>query len=150
MVAVAIGLTLDTDRVVRDHACLALAVQWREVDTPERRDALAARLDDIDRDARSEALVGLAYCHDPRARPRVRAALSRPSGDVWRLEIVAAGALSDPTLHELVQRHQDGWSTVADATTADARPVSRTYVRATCRAGLGGFKGSDVLRPDHI
>jgi len=38
----------------------------------------------------------------------------------------------------------------AELATADARPVRRTYVRLTCRVGLGGFKGSNVLRPDHI
>lgn len=65
------------------------------------------------------ALLGLAYRHDPRAFPRVRAALSRPSGDLWRLELVAAGALGDPRLHPLVLRHLDGWdeedSLVTDA-----------------------------------
>lgn len=123
MVAVAIGLTLDADKRVRDYACFALAEQWREVDTPALRDALAARLDDLDRDTRSEALVGLAYRRDPRALPRVREALSRPSGTLWRLEMVAAGALSDPGLHELVQRHLSGWSTDEAERTASA--VSR-------------------------
>jgi hypothetical protein len=120
MVAVAIGLTLDRDKGVRDYACFALAQQWREVDTPALRNALAARLDDLDRDTRSEALVGLAYRRDPRALPRLHEALSRPSGNLWRLEMVAAGALSDPRLHDLAQRHQDGWTTAEDDRTADA------------------------------
>jgi len=120
MVAVAIDLSLDPDKAVRDYACFALGQQWREVDTPALRDALAARLDDIDRGARSEALVGLAYRRDPRALPRLQQALSRPSGDVRRLEMVAAGAMSDPRLHDLVQRHQDGWTTADDDRTADA------------------------------
>jgi hypothetical protein len=117
MVEAAVALSADPDKRVRDYSCFALAEQWREVDTPAVREALAARLDDIDREARSEALVGLAYRQDPRALPRVRAALSRPSGDVWRLEMVAAGALSDTQLHDLVLRHQAGWD---DAGTADA------------------------------
>lgn len=119
MVAVAVRLTRDPDKAVRDHACFALTEQWREVDTPALREALADRLDDIDRDTRAEALVGLAYRHDPRALPRVHEALSRPVGVVRRLEMVAAGALSDPRLHELVLRHQEGWDTAADARTAD-------------------------------
>lgn len=119
MVAVTIDLTRDRDKDVRDYACFALA-EWREVDTPALRDALAARLDDIDRDTRSEALVGLAYRADTRAVPRVREALSRPDGNVWRLEMVAAGALSDPQLHGLVLQHQDGWTTAEDDRTADA------------------------------
>lgn len=135
MVTAAIGLTVDADKRVRDLACFALAEQWREADTPELRDALAARLDDIDGDTRSEALVGLAYRSDLRALPRVRDALSRPSGNVSRLEMVAAGALSDPQLHALVQQHQVGWSTADDATTADV--VSRL----TDPTGPGG----DVL-----
>lgn len=119
MVEVVIRLTGDADKWVRDYACFALAEQWREVDTPALREALAARLDDIDRDTRSEALVGLAYRQDARALPRVRDALSRPSGDVWRLEMVAAGALCDQQLHELVLQHQLRWSTADAARTAD-------------------------------
>jgi hypothetical protein len=135
MIAAAIRLTVDADKRVRNYACFALAEQWREVDTAELRSALAARLDDIDRDTRAEALVGLSYRHDVRALPRVRDALSRPSGDVSRLEMVAAGALSDPQLHALVQQHQVGWSTAKDATTADV------VGRLTDPAGPGG----DVL-----
>lgn len=120
MIEVAIRLTRDADLRVRDHATLALGQQWREIDTPELREALAARLDDIDRGTRSEALVGLAYRRDARVLPRVREALARPSGDVWRLEIVAAGALGDPRLHELVRRHRHGWTEERDARDADA------------------------------
>ena len=135
MVDATIELTLDTDKRARDYACFALAEQWREVDTPALRDALAARLDDLDRDTRSEALVGLAYRGDSRAVPRVRDALARPSGNLWRLEMVAAGALSDPQLHDLVQRHQAGWATDQDRRTADA------VRRLTDPAG----PGADVL-----
>ncbi len=117
-VATAVRLTEDPDPTVRDHACFVLAQQWRDVDTPPLREALAARLDDLHRDTRCEALVGLAFRHDDRARPRVRAALSRPSGDVSRLELIAAGALGDPELHHLVLRHLDGWDD--DATWVDA------------------------------
>ena len=102
-------LTEDPDIKVRDHACFVLAQQWREIDTPALHEALAARLDDLDRDTRCEALVGLAFRHDDRARPRVRAALTRASGDVNRLELIAAGALGDPSLHPLVLRHLEGW-----------------------------------------
>lgn len=34
--------------------------------------------------------------------------------------MIAAGALSDPQLHDLVQRHDDGWTTAHHAQTADA------------------------------
>lgn len=118
MVEVAIRLASDEDMRVRDWACLALGTQWIDVDTTAVREALAARLDDIDRDTRCEALVGLAYRRDPRAFSRVRQALARPSGNVSRLEMVAAGALSDPRLHNLVQRHQSGWEDAASGRTA--------------------------------
>lgn len=51
---VAIQLTTDMATKVRDWACFVLAEQWREVDTPALRKALAARLDDLDRDTRCE------------------------------------------------------------------------------------------------
>lgn len=108
-VEAAIRLTADSDIKVRDHACFVLAQQWQEINTTAVREALAARLDDLDRDTRCEALVGLAFRHDERALPRVRAALTRASGDVSRLELIAAGALCDPSLHPLVLRHLDCW-----------------------------------------
>jgi HEAT repeat protein len=106
LIAAAIGLTTDLDPDVRDWACFALGQQWRELDTPSIREALAARLDDIDVDTRYEALVGLANRQDQRALPYVRAALS--GADVYRLALVAAGALGDPTQHPLVLRHLSG------------------------------------------
>jgi hypothetical protein len=109
MLRAAIELSSDQGDDVRDWACFALAEQWREIDTPDLRDALAARLDDSHVDTRCEALVGLAYRNDPRALPAVREALSRPSDDIWRMELVAAGALSTPDLHDLVMLHQMGW-----------------------------------------
>lgn len=118
-VGAVIELTSDEVVAVRDHACFVLGQQWREVDTPLLREALATRLDDLDRNTRNEALLGLAYRRDPRAAPRVRAALARESGDVWRLELVAAGALGDPRLHPFVLRHLDGWDE-ADSQTVDA------------------------------
>ncbi|GAA3672156.1 hypothetical protein GCM10022237_34780 [Nocardioides ginsengisoli] len=133
------GLTVDADPRVRDAACFALGEQWREIDTPELREALAARLDDIDRDTRSEALLGLAYRRDPRALPRVRAALSRPSGDLWRLELVAAAALGDPQLHELVLEHRDGWDEEDDRT-------AEVACRLTDPAGPGGDVIDGVAR----
>lgn len=60
------------------------------------RRALAARLDDLERDTRSEALVGSAYRRGPRTLPWVRDALSRACGNVWGLEVIAAGVLASP------------------------------------------------------
>ena len=136
LLAVVIQLSVDSAISVRDHACFVLAQQWREVDTHTLREALADRLNDLDRDTRCEALVGLAYRLDPRAAPRVRDALSRPTGTVWRLELIAAGALGDPQLHPLVLRHLDDWDE------ANSRTVEAVR-RLTDPAGVGAdlFRG---------
>jgi hypothetical protein len=136
MVNAAIELSADPETGVRDWACFALGTQWRAVDTVNLRDALAARLDDSDPETQSEALVGLAYRRDPRALPYVRAALSRPNGKMWRLELIAAGALSDPALHDLVLKHQTGWDD-DDA----PLPIAGLVKRLTDPAG----PGDDVL-----
>ena len=138
-----IRLTEDSDLKVRDHACFVLAQQWREIDTPFLREALAARLDDLDREVRCEALVGLAFRHDDRTVPRVRAALSRTSGLVTRLELIAAGALGDPSFHPLVLRHLDGWDD--DTTWVDAvRRLTDPKVPArTCSAEWRSYTGPE-------
>jgi HEAT repeat protein len=58
-----IQLTSDIDADVRDWATFGLGVLGRE-DSPEIRDALAARLNDSCDDAREEAMIGLAKRRD--------------------------------------------------------------------------------------
>ena len=65
-----ITLTADPADEVRDWATFGLA-QQSSVDTPEIREALAARLDDPHEDCRGEALIGLARRRDPRAAAAV-------------------------------------------------------------------------------
>jgi HEAT repeat protein len=60
-----IALSADLDGGVRDWATFALGMQI-DRDTPELRDALAARLDDTNEDARAEAVRGLARRGDER------------------------------------------------------------------------------------
>lgn len=136
LLGIVIGLTVDPNSTVRDHACFVLAEQWRDMDTLALRNALADRLDDLDRDTRCEALVGLAYRGDPRAAPHVYNALTRSSGDVFLIELIAAGALGDPLLHPLVLRHLDGWDE-ADSKTIEA------VRRLTAPGGVGAdlFRG---------
>jgi hypothetical protein len=132
VITAVIARTLDADPDVRNWACFTLGTQWAQADSLELRDALVARLDDIHRDTRSEALLGLASRRDARALPYVTAALSRPSGQLWRMELLAAGALADPTLHGLVLRHLDAWHDPRTVRSADA-------VRRLCDpAGPGG------------
>ena len=132
MVAAALALTVDSDPRIRDWACFALGQIWDDIDTEAVRDALADRLDDTDTDTRCEALLGLALRRDPRALPALQAALSRPDGDLFRLELQAAGALADPRLHPLVLNHQTGW----DDDDTDA-PMAHLVRRLTDPAGVG-------------
>jgi HEAT repeats len=106
-VAVLIELTDDSDDDVRDWACFALGTQLSELDEAPVRDALAARLADPYDDARCEALLGLARRRDKRALPVLNARLSGER--VFSLEIDAAGALGEPSLHTLVRGHLSGW-----------------------------------------
>jgi HEAT repeat protein len=66
-IATLILLSADEDAHVRDWATFGLGAQT-DVDTPEVRHALAARLDDEDEDTRAEAFSGLSRRGDPRAR----------------------------------------------------------------------------------
>jgi HEAT repeats len=102
-------ITLSDDLVaeVRDCACHALGTRLSDVDTPEVRDALIARLSDRNRDVRGEALIGLARRHDPRVLPVLRRCLA--GDDVWLIEMMAAGAIGHPSLHELVRGQLSGW-----------------------------------------
>jgi HEAT repeat protein len=102
-----VTLSADADDDVRDWACFALGTQLSEVDEPEVRNALAARLDDPHDDTRCEALLGLARRRDTRALPVLHERLAREN--VYSLEIDAAGALGHASLHTLVRGHLSGW-----------------------------------------
>jgi HEAT repeat protein len=106
-VRVLIRLSVDTDEDVRDWACFALGTQLSEVDSPQVRDALLARLGDPHDDTRCEALLGLARRRDPRVLPVLRERLARDNA--FSLEIDAAGAIGHPSLHSLVRGHLSGW-----------------------------------------
>jgi methionyl-tRNA formyltransferase len=66
VVAALIELSADPDAAIRDWATFALGA-LAEHDSAELRDALVARLDDADADARIEAMQGLAVRGDTRA-----------------------------------------------------------------------------------
>ncbi len=118
VVTALIGLSTDAVGDIRDWASYALGTQLADVNTPELRDALAARLDDPDPNPRCEALLGLARRRDPRALPAVRVALD---AEYVRLpEIQAAGALGDPSLHVLVRAQLAGWGPAAVRTVCGA------------------------------
>lgn len=82
-----IRLSADPDTDVRDWATFALGSQT-EQDTPELREALWARVNDVDSETRGEALVGLAKRKDDRVIGAIERELASP--DVGRLAVEAA------------------------------------------------------------
>jgi HEAT repeat protein len=86
-------LSKDQDRQVRDWATFALASQT-DLDTPELREALRARLTDSDPEVRGEALVGLGRRHDEHLKSAVLKELNGQFHGDWAFE--AAEAIADP------------------------------------------------------
>jgi HEAT repeat protein len=86
-------LSKDDDRDVRDWATFALGSQT-ELDTPDLREALRARLRDNDPEVRGEALVGLGGRHDEQLKSAILEELSGEFHGDWVLE--AAEAIADP------------------------------------------------------
>jgi HEAT repeat protein len=76
-----VAATRDASATVRDWATFELGSQGEPgdadfIDTPEVREALAARLDDEHDDTRGEAMVALAMRRDARATPAIARALA--------------------------------------------------------------------------
>ena len=96
-----IELSTDPDEDVRDWAAFGLGTQI-DLDTPQIREALCARLDDPDEVTRAEALVGLARRKDERVIATLLEALRperlnefEPRQD---LVLEAAEEIADPRL----------------------------------------------------
>jgi HEAT repeat protein len=92
-IAALILLSKDEDRDTRDWATFALGSQTN-IDTPELRDALRARLSEDDAEIRGEALVGLGRRHDQHLKNAVLDELSGEFQGDWVFE--AAEAIADP------------------------------------------------------
>jgi len=106
-----IRLSEDEVAEIRDWATFGLG-SILDLDTPEIRSALGARLDDTDFDTRCEALVGLAERRDGRAFRRTVELLR--SDAVPRLAVDAARALADPRLLEALRDLESWWDVDAD------------------------------------
>ncbi|MET0263595.1 MAG: HEAT repeat domain-containing protein [Rariglobus sp.] len=78
-------LSKDPDDATRDWATFGLA-SMTDMDTAELRDALVARLTDLDPEIRGEAMVGLASRGDERVRPAIEKELCGPFHGDWSLE----------------------------------------------------------------
>jgi HEAT repeat protein len=96
-----IALSADPDASVRDWATFSLGVQI-DRDTPEVREALAARLGDADGNTRDEAIRGLAIRDDPRAIEPALAA--EPSPQIGEAIELLAASTKDPRLVERLEQ----------------------------------------------
>lgn len=101
-----IALSQDSDAHVRDWATFGLAVQI-DIDTPEIRAALVARLDDAEGDTAGEAMVGLARRKDRRVVAPLLELLQ--SGDAGSLPLEAAASLADPVLLPVLEQLKRCW-----------------------------------------
>jgi HEAT repeat protein len=96
-------LSDDEDPAVRDWATFSLGVQI-DRDTPEVREALAARLDDDDANTREEGIRGLARRGDARAVEPALAADTSP--EIEEAIAQLAEATGDPRLLERLEPGQ--------------------------------------------
>jgi methionyl-tRNA formyltransferase len=111
-----IELSADRDPAIRDWATFAIGALAVH-DSPALRDALAARLQDADPEARIEAVHGLALRGDPRAVEPALALLDagEPGGSLWTRHALqeAAIRLAALTGDRRFARHlpalDDGW-----------------------------------------
>lgn len=105
-VAALITLSADPDPDVRDWATFSLGTQL-DLDTPELRSALAARLTDSYADARDEAILGLARRGDPLAVDAVLAVAAERRPNVDEAIVILAALTGDPLLRPQVERLRD-------------------------------------------
>ncbi|HET6856333.1 MAG TPA: ankyrin repeat domain-containing protein [Streptomyces sp.] len=102
--AALVTLSGDPDDDVRDWATLALA--GIEADTPDIREALAARLDDRDPDTAAEAARGLAVRQDPRAVDALARILGSedPQGYAYAAALETLEYVEDETVRRRLER----------------------------------------------
>jgi HEAT repeat protein len=122
-------MMLDADAGIRDWATFALAA--RDDDSHEVREALLSRATDLDFDARSEAIWGLARRRDPRAVPLLLTALK--SDEIGTLFVEAAGYLASAEFVEPLEQLLGWWD--ADTTLLEeaiARCQGKTVAGGRC------------------
>jgi hypothetical protein len=108
-VAALISLSADPDPAVRDWATFSLGVQI-DRDTPELREAFAARLSDPDLDTREEAILGLTVRGDERALEAALAAApdaGETSISLNRAIVILGASTGDPRLGPYLEQIRD-------------------------------------------
>jgi HEAT repeat protein len=106
-VSTLIQLSRDEIASVRDWATFGLGTQL-DLDTPELRDALAARLEDSDPDTLAEAICGLARRRDPRTLEPFLRVLERDACAAATL--VAARDLGSRDLLQALKELRTRWT----------------------------------------
>ena len=115
-------LMADPDDAVRSWATFAVAS--KDGDTTAIRDALAARLDDADADARGEAMIGLARRGDPRCAAAIARELA--TADPMPLAVDAAELfVATGADAREVSRALEGWRTANRRTLPRLEPPPR-------------------------
>ncbi|QEH34509.1 putative lyase [Aquisphaera giovannonii] len=127
-IATLVELSRDPEVHVRDWATFGLG-SMIELDTPEIREALAARLADEDSDTGYEAMVGLARLGDRRILPALIS--ERESGSVCVYAVEAAALIADPGLHPLLIELREWWDVAPDQLEEAIRACSPGPTEAT-------------------
>ncbi len=122
-----LALMEDEDSDVRDWATMALGIR-PEIDSPEVRAALVARVRDTDEETRSEALAGPARRQDACVLEPLIAKLS--SGRVGWNDLEAAEELADPQLVPALEGLREWWPGDSEY---EQELLEQTIAR--CRAG---------------
>lgn len=133
-----VELSRDRDADVRDWATFGLGTQL-DRDDAQVRDALVARLDDVDDDTRAEALRGLAARGDERAIPRLLAELDGPMafqdpGAIEDALLALAAAKPDKRLCRHVETRKRQWES---GWPGDPLPDDLRLAVAACRGRAG-------------
>jgi HEAT repeat protein len=102
-VSALVQLSADKEGAVRDWATFALGVQI-DRDTAELRDALAARVEDSNVDARAEAIRGLARRRDERALDAALKAASGGGPNVDEAIVLLGASTGNPRLLPHLER----------------------------------------------
>jgi methionyl-tRNA formyltransferase len=92
-IAALVELSADEDPEIRDWATFSLGT-LAQADTPDLREALAARLEDEDEEVRVEAVLGLSVRNDARAvEPALELLVAGDRHGVWRQHAMEEAAV---------------------------------------------------------
>jgi len=133
-----IKLSEDDDDNVRDWASFGLGTA--NIDTPEIREALLKRLDDLHDDTKAEAMIGLARRKDARAIPHIKSALEADCVGSGAIE--AAGHIGSPKLVGALEGLRSWWDVDTE--------LLEAAIRSCKNKPLPGDKGQWVMEGEIV